>query len=132
MSFPETSLNIEALLPWSEPKTIPTARGPKILRKAKPTEGFWVRWRAEKEALRSAGLSCGRDKLTSQWEVLWWQDANPETAAKQRAREASALIDSRATDAEFDVPRPDGLEFRAFQRAGIKYVLDAWGETPCQ
>lgn len=119
------TLDIETLLPWGPPKDVDTKAGPRSLRKAAPTESFWAAWRANKDALRSAGISCGRDKTTGDWEVLWWRVT--EQIAKVVEQRQEVLAASAATDADLDIPRPAGLEYLPFQRAGIKFVLDAFG-----
>jgi len=69
---------------------------------------------------------------------VWWTDdmrkalklrnyANPEVAKvldDYVARQQAALEASRATDAAIDLPRPDGLDYLPFQRAGIAWALD--------
>lgn len=39
-----------------------------------------------------------------------------------------ALEQSHATDAEIDIPAPEGLEYMPFQKAGIKFALRVFGE----
>jgi len=89
----------------------------------------------QRELPKSAGFRWdGKDKR-------WWTD-NPTTALafKNFADDACkhelldvfkknevSLDDSRASDAVIDVPRPEGLEYLPFQRAGIKYALIALG-----
>ena len=72
----------------------------------------------------------------------WWTDdperamtlaqyADAPAAEALRAHvagKAERLEASRATDAEIDVPAPEGLEYRAFQRAGIAFCLRAFGD----
>lgn len=70
-----STINIEGLLAWSKPQEVNTSQGLRLLRKAAATEGFWVRWRADKEALKAAGISVGRDKATNAWTACWWQAA---------------------------------------------------------
>lgn len=113
---------LERLLPWSKPREVPTSRGPRILRKAAPTEAFWNAWRAGREMLKAVGISCGRDSRpggTGEWEVCWWQEVSQEVV---HAR-AEAVEQSRATDAEITVPAPAGLAYMPFQRAGIRFAL---------
>lgn len=119
------TLDIETLLPWGPPKDVDTKAGPRSLRKAAPTEAFWAAWRENKDALRAAGISCGRDQKTGDWIVCWWRVT--EQIAKVVEQRQEALAASAATDADIDVPRPAGLEYLPFQRAGIKFVLDAFG-----
>lgn len=65
---------------------------------------------------------------------VWWT-FKPEVAARladdadESARELlgvhlNAVEHSKATDAEIDVPKPDGLEYLPYQRAGIAYALN--------
>lgn len=112
---------IEALLPWSTPREVPTKRGLRILRKAKPNEAFWNAWRAGKAQLQAHGIGVGKsDYSGGDWEVTWWREIPREIQAAR----AEVVEMSRATDAEIDVPCPDGLAYMPFQRAGIRYVLE--------
>ena len=116
------TVNLETLLPWSAPKQVETKFGLKVLRKAEATPEFWVAWRAGKDALKAAGISC-RPKVEGDthgpWEVCWWQAPSAEVQAAQ-SQNAEA---SRATDATCDVPAPDGLAYMPFQRAGIAFLV---------
>lgn len=76
---------IEGLARWSEPKPVTTSRGARLLRTAEPTPAFWAAWRADKEALKAAGVSCGKNRQTTEWEVCWWQQ---ETVAVHPEPEA--------------------------------------------
>ena len=86
---------------------------------------------SEKDALKSAGF---------RWEPNqkhWWtndldvaaklkQYASPEVVAmleegEKKKQESIEL--SRATNVDIDIPAPDGLQFRPFQKAGIAYAL---------
>ena len=116
-------MNIQTLLPWSEPKEIQTKAGTRFLSKAEPTSAFWDAWRANKETLKAAGVSCTRNERTGQWEACWWQDV-PESIKQARA---ASVEQSRATSAEIDLPRPEGLDYMPFQKAGIRFALDRPG-----
>jgi SWI/SNF-related matrix-associated actin-dependent regulator 1 of chromatin subfamily A len=51
-------------------------------------------------------------------EFAWWRPV-PEEITQER----KAIVElSMAADADFDVPRPNGVEFRGYQRAGIKLL----------
>jgi SWI/SNF-related matrix-associated actin-dependent regulator 1 of chromatin subfamily A len=39
---------------------------------------------------------------------------------------------SKAADADIDIPRPEGLEYMPFQKAGIAYALDRPATLPTQ
>jgi SWI/SNF-related matrix-associated actin-dependent regulator 1 of chromatin subfamily A len=86
---------------------------------------------SEKDTLKSAGF---------RWEPSqkhWWTD-NLEVAAKLKRYASPEVVTmleesekkkkesielSRATDVDIDIPTPDGLQFRPFQKAGIAYAL---------
>ena len=119
-----TTDEIKALLPWSTPKEVMTKNGPRILSKADATESFWKIWRVRKPALRAAGVSVGpkmngRQTLLDVWEACWWQQIDPEEQKRRKA----AVEESKATDADVAYPAPEGLAYRPFQRAGIRYAL---------
>lgn len=103
---------------WSQPKEIQTRNGPRILRKAAVTDAFRVAWKQEKDALKALGANFTKDQRTGDWELCWWQEISAEEiASRQQSVEAS-----RATSADVDIPRPDGMEYYPFQKAGIRYA----------
>lgn len=114
-------------LKFSEPHRLDTRRGRRMLRTAAPTEQFWAAWRADKDALKAAGFGVG--KFGGAWQVQLWSgpnDERPDIVAKREAEEVAA---SCAVDADIDVPAPEGLEYRPFQRAGIAYALRVFGDV---
>ena len=114
-------IKISELVDWSEPKRVNTGQGPRDLRTAPATEQFWTAWRGDKETLKAAGVSCGKNRKTGDWEACWWQPISEEEQQQiQAKREAS-----RAKDADVAVPSPEGLEYLPYQRAGIAYSLNA-------
>lgn len=114
----ETEIKIETVAAWSAPKTVNTRQGPRILRTAAPNEAFSALWKGPANAqLRAAGVSWTRNKKSGEWEICWWQ-MDKATAEKQEA----AIEASHASDAEIDVPAPEGCTYLPYQRAGI-----AWG-----
>lgn len=103
-----------------------------MLAKAKPTESFWNEWRTKKSALLQAGISVsqkmeGRQTLLGDWEVCWWREID----AAEMARRKESVAMSRAADADIDVPAPEGLAYRPFQRAGIRFALFIMGLLNC-
>jgi hypothetical protein len=118
-------IEIEKLVQWSKPTEVQTKVGPRILRKAEPTPEFWEAWRVNKQTLRAAGVTCGAKfrGAPNELEACWWQ---PLPAEVVQLREQS-VKQSKATDAEIDVPAPDGLEYMPFQRAGIRFALNRAG-----
>ncbi len=108
---------------WTTPKEITTKNGPRMLRTAAKTEAFSVAWKHEKDAMKALGASWTKDERSGEWSLVWWQQID----AEELKRRAEAVKASRATDAQIDLPRPDGLDYMPFQRAGIKYALDRKG-----
>ena len=116
-------MDVESIANWSAPKELQTKNGPRLLRKAETSEKFWTAWRANKDALKAAGVSCSRDERTGDWQALWWQ---PLTEDIKQAR-AESVADSRATSADIELPKPEGLDYMPFQKAGIKFALGRKG-----
>ena len=81
---------------WSEGKEVQTKNGPRILHKGTPDNSFWNAWRADKEALKAAGVSCSR-KDDGTWEVLWWEPLSVEIKTERKAA-AEASHDASAND----------------------------------
>lgn len=63
--------------------------------------------------------------------VLPFADACVGDAALAVDKEMSAkqfdVRESFAADADINIPAPDGMTYRGYQLAGIKYMLDRWG-----
>jgi len=57
-------------------------------------------------------------------EGIEWSD-QADNAVRHRAQ---ALAESRATDADIEVPRPEGLEYRPYQKAGISFAMKAFAD----
>lgn len=116
-----STVNIETLCPWGEGKKVRTAKGERILRTAPASQDFWAAWKANRDALKAAGISCGKNSKTNEWEACWWIAPSVE---EQEAKVA-AVAASRASELKSDVvlPVPDGLDYLPYQRAGIAYAL---------
>ncbi len=99
MSRITVDIKIESLLRWSSPRRLKTNRGFAILRTASPTERFWKIWSAQKDVLKSQGISVRKNQTT--WEVCWWQNDLQDDIESKNAIEAS-----RATSAEIEIPAP--------------------------
>lgn len=119
-----SELEIETLLPWGPPKRVQTHQGPRILRTSSPTPHFSALWRSDKDALKAAGLSWAKDPKTGAWAVCWWAEIPVEEHEAIR----TAVQASRATDADVEIPIPEGLEFAGYQKAGIRYALDCFAK----
>lgn len=120
MSLPK----IETILPWSAPKLTPTAHGDRMLCRAEPTEDFWQLWQQHRDELREAGISVSVwPKGSNKWHVNWWMPLAPEVLAER----AKAMEASRATDAEINIPAPEGFSYLGFQKAGVKFMVERFG-----
>ena len=102
---------LDIQLKWGDTRELADGR---TVRSAAPTPEFWEIWRERKSDLKRAGISVG--KYQGKWQVSEWTH---QDKAEVEARVAA----SRATDAEIEIPSPDGLEYLPFQRAGIAYAL---------
>jgi SNF2 family DNA or RNA helicase len=117
-----TTTEIAKLADWSEPKKVSTMNGPRILRTAFPSNAFRAAWRTSKEALKAAGLAFRPDKRTGEWTAYWWQP-DVELAKAQE----TAIAESKASDAQIDIPVNEGLAYLPYQRAGIKWASERVG-----
>lgn len=113
----KTPEEVLSSLKWSEPREVQTKAGPRIVSSAPATDEVFTLWREGSESLRKLGYSIGQ--FRGAWQLSRWQKL-PEVA--QKARE-EALAASRATDADVQVPLPDGLALLPYQRAGIAFAL---------
>jgi len=118
-----TEINLETLCAWSAPRRIQTKHGPRLLRKAPTDEAFWAVWRSGKDQLKAAGIGVGKNDC-GEWEVSWWLPLDPAVLAKERAIAEA----SRATDAQIEIPCPEGLAYLGYQKAGIAFARRAFTE----
>ena len=115
----EQQIDLETLCKWSRPKEVETKNGPRILRTGRPDEAFWEVWTANQQTLKLLGVSVGRDRLDpSKWSICHWAKLDP-AVIEQRAKNVEM---SKATDANIEVPAPEGCVYMPFQKAGIAYA----------
>jgi len=114
-----TTQEIEVIAKWSEAKEVQTRYGPKMLRKAKPTDAFSALWKSRKEDLKALGLSWSKDERTGEWLLCWWLKLDDTILAERK----QAVKESRSASAEIEIPKPDGLEYMPFQKAAIWYAM---------
>lgn len=112
---------IMAKLDWSKPRQVPTKRGPRLVSSAKPNNDVFALFEREKDALYKAGYSISQ--FRGAWQVSRWVELPAEAIAK--IEETKAL--SRATDADIQIPLPEGLSFLGFQKAGIARAMQIFG-----
>ena len=83
----------------------------------------------EATLLRDAGWKFSRDawRTSKPAHVIPFADACVGEAAKRIEKHASArhadIAASTALDADIEIPAPEGLEYRPYQKAGIAYGL---------
>src|SRR5579864_8975209 len=63
------------------------------------------------------------DYLDENAKALFFGDAAGQAAVAKEILKKESLQTSRATDAEIEIPRPEGLEYLPYQKAGIAYAL---------
>jgi len=109
-------------LNWTEPRTVRTKYGERILRKAHTTQEFWALWKKDKANLKKDGYSVVREN-DGEWTICHWGKVPTEVLEQ---REANREL-SRATDANLSVDSPKGLEYLPYQKAGIAFALNKTG-----
>jgi SWI/SNF-related matrix-associated actin-dependent regulator 1 of chromatin subfamily A len=118
-------LNLETLASWGQPQRTQTKFGPRIKREArKIPPDFWSMWRANKDALKAAGISPRKDDSTGEWSLTWWQKL-PEEEQAARASSVAASV-AEAIEAEYplsEMCKQLGYDYMPFQKAGIHFAL---------
>lgn len=99
-------------------------------------------WYADKEAAKGAGFRCTGPNAG------WvWYTADPSVVLSLKGREGltvskeayallseaekvmtNAVLASRATDSDVEIPCPKGLAYLPYQRAGIVYAMQVFGD----
>jgi hypothetical protein len=130
-----SEIQIETLLPWGAPKRVRLQDGSERVLRTSFTvpPAFWDAWKQNKPVLQAAGISPKRQP-NGAWIVNWWAAVDPVAAKAEQAQRAGRAEASRATDAAVDLPRPAGLDYLPYQKAGIVFVLRCWGreDAICQ
>lgn len=111
---------IERLGPWTTPKQIVTSRGDRLLRTLPLTPDIERFYTLNLKALNGSGVV--RSTFKGKRELTWWQEVPKAVVQAKQDRVAA----SRATDAEIDIPCPEGLSFKPYQRAGVAFCLEAF------
>lgn len=97
-------MNIETLLPWSDPEPVTTNTGIRLLRQAEPNAAFWESWPSLKWKLRQQGITV--EKVADQWLVKWWLDSgtNPVLQLPQKIEDLSNITINEFGLLDFQVP----------------------------
>lgn len=122
-------ININSMCAWSAPRRVSTARGPRDLLTAQPSDQFRQLFGSSKrpgpafDQLRAAGLGWGQDR-SGNWCVNWWRPVDAAAAQAEQAKANETAAASRAVDADVAIPAPAGLSYLPYQRAGIKFASE--------
>jgi SNF2 family DNA or RNA helicase len=117
-ALPLTRDDVLESLRWGKPMETATKKGPRLRTVATATPAAHELFAREGPDLYALGYTfgewprgSGRFQITK-WELL------PEKVIVERK---TSIEMSRATDATINAPRPEGLEYLGFQRAGIAF-----------
>lgn len=123
-NMPLTEAQILTAFEWSKPEEKITKRGPRILRKAVPSDAAMAFWKANQAELSAAGVTYGlKWKTVNIYELCWWQHI-PESITQERSSNKEL---SRASDADVKIPIAQGMEYLPYQRAGIVFASRCFG-----
>ena len=101
-----TTMKIEEITDWGPAKRVETKRGPRMLRKASPTDNFWNAWRSAKDDLKAAGVSCGKDRAGN-WEATWWLPLDAADQAKVDEAQAEVTrLEAKLANEQFRTRAP--------------------------
>ena len=116
--------DVLAALKFGTPREVETKVGPRITREARLTPEFMALWEADQAALYAAGYTLTQwPAVSGPWRVTKWEKVPQKVIIqRQQARELS-----RATDATIIIPKPDGVEFFGYQKAGVAFCYDKPG-----
>jgi SNF2 family DNA or RNA helicase len=118
------TLDIATAFAWGPGKEVATKRGPRIVRKAPATPETVELFKAHNRECYTVGVCYGlKWKSQTEYEFVWWQEL-PKGIVQERQQSVEA---SRATNANVEIPKPDGLDYLPFQKAGIAFAKESAG-----
>lgn len=82
---------------------------------------FWNYWHRNKEALKNSGIKVL--KIDGVFCVLW-EIRDPQEDKKIREEKQKLFELSRKSSIDVDIPKPDGLDYLPYQKAGIEFSKD--------
>ena len=107
------------VMPWGPYVELTTPSGPKRMKTMKnPPPDFWSLWKNEKTKAEMQSKGYDLRKIEGVWTAFRWAEL------MHRARKEAVIQESMAEDTDMNLMRPAGIEYRPFQRAGIKYCID--------
>lgn len=115
---------VETMFTWGEPKEINTKFGKRFLHKAKGTPEAIALYQENARDLSTLGVQLGDAwRQPGVKELCWWRKPTENQLQQLKA----ALEASHATDADVQIPAPDGLDYLGYQRAGIAWAMKREG-----
>ena len=124
-ALPLTREDVLGALRWSKPQEVATKKGPRIRRTATATPEAIALFAREGPELYAAGLTLGEwPRGSGKRQVTKWELVPEKIIVK---RQAAAQL-SRATNADINVPCPEGLSLLGYQKAGVAFALQVFGE----
>lgn len=125
LSSPPVAKAVTAILqalPWSPPKRTLSERGEVDLLTTPATADFWNVYRSFRSTMRDLGIS-PKKMPDESWLVRWYR---PLPAEEQQKAEQE-VEQSRAMDADVDIPVPPGMVLRGYQKAGVAFAMARFG-----
>ena len=120
--------DLDKICRWTKSKEVTTKFGARFLSTAKVPTGheFWDAWANHKAAMQAVGISVSKDKFSDEWVACRWREL-PQDELDRRAK---SVAQSRATDADIVIPCNEGCVPMPFQKAGVKFILQRFGDIP--
>lgn len=111
-------INTLEAMAWGEYREVTTVQGPLLVKSMKANSDVWNLWKqpAIQEEMKKSGYTLRKEK--DGWRLYRW------AAVYRKETKERLLEESRASDTDAELMRPQGLDYRPFQRAGIKYAID--------
>lgn len=107
-------------LRWRKPEEIVTGKGPRVRTVARASNQAIQLFQSEGTELYKLGYTLSQwPKETGPWLVTRWELV-PVKVVVQRSESREM---SHATTAKIDIPRPSGMEFFPFQKAGVAFGI---------
>ena len=119
---PATRDEILSYLRWRQQVEVATVKGARLKTQAIAGPAAIALFNRDGSALYKLGYTLTKQTIgpdKDRWLVTKWEMV-PQKVIVQR-EESRAM--SRATDADIEIPRPEGMEYFPFQKAGIAYAI---------
>lgn len=109
---------------WGPEKVVTTDGGvDRILRTARDKPELASTFSKYANELSAHGVYRHRNPSTGKFRLLWFLDLTPSQIAERKASFERSL----AIDSDLEIPAPDGITFRPYQRGGIDFAVQKDG-----